>query len=166
MEQPIHSLDGRGDLHSGKTNFFEKRVGDYQKAGVMAKHTIRYSASRPIFFEWLQAHSEQTQIWLFNLKMFYLMGKFVISTHKTATQFNLKANNGQVILSSEGYTTKAACNNGIESVRKILPTTPFWAQKSTNGKWYFKSWNLPMVRSLAATKMYEKRNQSENGIQS
>ncbi len=30
-------------------------------------------------------------------------------------QFNLKAGNGQVILTSEGYTTKPACLNGIAS---------------------------------------------------
>jgi len=28
--------DGRARARRGKTNFFEKRVGDYQKAGVMA----------------------------------------------------------------------------------------------------------------------------------
>ncbi len=31
--------------------------------------------------------------------------------------FNLKASNGQVIASSESYTTKAAALNGIDSVR-------------------------------------------------
>lgn len=31
--------------------------------------------------------------------------------------FNLTATNGQVIASSEMYTTKAACENGIESVK-------------------------------------------------
>ncbi len=32
--------------------------------------------------------------------------------------FNLKAGNHEVILTSELYTTKAACSAGIESVRK------------------------------------------------
>lgn len=32
--------------------------------------------------------------------------------------FNLKASNGQVIATSEHYTTKAAAMDGIESVRK------------------------------------------------
>lgn len=49
------------------------------------------------------------------------MGKFVITTRKNGEfQFNLKAGNGQTILASEGYTTKTACLNGIESVRKML----------------------------------------------
>ena len=36
-------------------------------------------------------------------------------------RFRLKASNGQEIAASEGYTTKAACLNGVESVRKNAP---------------------------------------------
>lgn len=36
-------------------------------------------------------------------------------------RFRLKSRNGQVIASSGGYTTKAACENGIESVRNHAP---------------------------------------------
>ena len=36
-------------------------------------------------------------------------------------RFRLKARNGQIIAVSEDYTTKAACENGIESVRKNAP---------------------------------------------
>ena len=36
-------------------------------------------------------------------------------------RFRLKSRNGQTIAISEGYTTKAACENGIESVRKNAP---------------------------------------------
>ena len=47
------------------------------------------------------------------------MGKFEITTRKNGEfQFNLKATNGQVILTSQGYKTKANCINGIESVKK------------------------------------------------
>ena len=47
------------------------------------------------------------------------MGKFVVSTRKNGEfQFNLKAGNGQGILASEGYSSKASCLNGIESVKK------------------------------------------------
>lgn len=46
------------------------------------------------------------------------MGKFVIRTVKTGIKFDLKAGNGEVIATSEVYTTKAACQKGIESVQK------------------------------------------------
>ena len=36
-------------------------------------------------------------------------------------RFRLKARNGQIIATSEGYTTKNACENGVESVRKNAP---------------------------------------------
>ena len=37
-------------------------------------------------------------------------------------RFRLKSRNGQVVAVSEAYTSKAACENGIESVRKYAPT--------------------------------------------
>ncbi|MBR1422555.1 MAG: YegP family protein [Ruminococcus sp.] len=48
--------------------------------------------------------------------------KFEIYTDKKGeTRFRLKATNGQVIAASEGYSSKAACKNGIESVKKNAP---------------------------------------------
>ena len=52
------------------------------------------------------------------------MGKFAVKTVKTGIKFNLKANNGEIIAVSEVYTTKSACLNGIESVRKNAPIAP------------------------------------------
>ena len=49
------------------------------------------------------------------------MGKFAIKTVKTGIKFNLKASNGEVIATSEAYTTARACKAGIESVRKNAP---------------------------------------------
>ena len=45
------------------------------------------------------------------------MGKFVIRTVPSGIKFDLKATNGEVIATSEVYTTEAACRKGIESVR-------------------------------------------------
>lgn len=45
--------------------------------------------------------------------------KFEIYTDKAdEIRFRLKAKNGQIIASSEGYKTMKSCLNGIESVRK------------------------------------------------
>lgn len=49
------------------------------------------------------------------------MGKFVMKESKKGFVFNLKAGNGQVIATSEVYTTEAACKNGIASVQKNAP---------------------------------------------
>ena len=49
------------------------------------------------------------------------MGKFVVRKTNTGIKFDLKAGNGEVIATSEVYTTEAACLNGVESVRKNAP---------------------------------------------
>ena len=46
------------------------------------------------------------------------MGKFVVKATKPGFVFNLKAGNGEVIATSEIYTTEATCMKGVESVRK------------------------------------------------
>ncbi len=46
------------------------------------------------------------------------MGKFVVRNTNTGIKFDLKANNGEVIASSEVYKSKKSCLNGVESVRK------------------------------------------------
>ncbi len=49
------------------------------------------------------------------------MGKYVVKETKTGIKFDLKASNGEVIATSEVYTTEKACRAGIESVRKNAP---------------------------------------------
>ncbi len=48
------------------------------------------------------------------------MGKFVIRTVASGFKFDLKASNGETILTSETYTTEAACRSGIASVQKQI----------------------------------------------
>ena len=53
--------------------------------------------------------------------MIRIMGKFVMKETATGIKFDLKAGNGQVIATSEVYTTEAACKNGVESVKTNAP---------------------------------------------
>lgn len=95
------------------------------------------------------------------------MGKFEIKKDKSGQfRFNLKASNGQIILGSEAYTTKAACDNGIESVRKnsqedgryerntAKDGSPYFNLKASNGQVIGKS------------EMYSSTTAMENGIAS
>lgn len=49
------------------------------------------------------------------------MGKFVIKETATGIKFDLKAKNGEIIASSEIYSSLEACKKGIESVQKNAP---------------------------------------------
>jgi uncharacterized protein YegP (UPF0339 family) len=95
------------------------------------------------------------------------MGKFVVTVRKNGEfQFNLKATNGQVILTSEGYTTKAACLNGIESVRKNAPVEDRYEVKvAKNGKPFF---NLKATNGqvIGSSQMYASERTMKQGIAS
>ena len=48
--------------------------------------------------------------------------KFEIYTDKAGEfRFRLKAKNGEIIATGEGYKAKPSCKNGIESIRKNAP---------------------------------------------
>ncbi len=95
------------------------------------------------------------------------MAKFEITVRKNGEfQFNLKASNGEVILTSEGYTTKSACLNGVESVKKnALEEKRFEKLVAKNGKPYFtlKATNGQII---GQSQMYASERNRNNGIAS
>ena len=95
------------------------------------------------------------------------MGKFEITTRKNGEyQFNLKATNGQVILTSEGYKTKASCLNGVESVKKNSQDEKRFNKKvASNGKPFF---NLMATNGqiIGSSQMYANETNMNNGIAS
>jgi len=80
--------------------------------------------------------------------------------------FTLKAKNGQVILSSEVYNSKASAENGIASVQKNAAEDGRYERKTaTNGKFFFnlKAGNGQVIGS---SQMYSSESGMENGINS
>lgn len=80
--------------------------------------------------------------------------------------FRLKAGNGQVILSSQGYANKAGCKNGVESVQKNAEDDSKYERKEgANGKPHFnlKSGNGQIIGS---SQMYSSEASMEKGIES
>ncbi|MPT35677.1 MAG: DUF1508 domain-containing protein [Flavobacterium sp.] len=95
------------------------------------------------------------------------MGTFVI-TRRTNNefQFNLRANNGLVILTSEGYTAKAGCLNGIKSVRENSQLDARYARETAkDGRLYFnlKAGNGEII---GTSQMYQSESARETGITS
>lgn len=95
------------------------------------------------------------------------MGKFVLSKRSNGElQFNLVADNSEIILTSEGYTSRAACENGIASVKEnSVRDDAFDRKESSNGKVYFnlKAKNFQVI---GTSQMYESTSSMEKGIQS
>lgn len=95
------------------------------------------------------------------------MGRFVLSSRANGRfQFNLLADNHEVILTSQGYSTRSACEKGIASVRKhALEDRYFERNRSTDSKYYFnlKSSNGKVI---GTSEMYESTFGMETGIES
>jgi uncharacterized protein YegP (UPF0339 family) len=95
------------------------------------------------------------------------VGKYVVSVAKNGNfYFNLKATNGQTILSSEMYTTKAACINGIESIqRNCNEDARYDRLESSDNKPYF---NLKASNGqiIGTSERYESGANMEKGIAS
>lgn len=95
-----------------------------------------------------------------------MAGKFVLrKTDKGNFVFNLKASNGQVILTSEPYSEKRSALNGIASVRKNAgKDANFERRTASNGQPYFvlKAANTQII---GQSEMYSSKATMENGIE-
>ncbi len=96
-----------------------------------------------------------------------MAGKFEIKQAKNGKyHFNLKAGNGEIILSSQMYASKASCKNGIASVQKNCGDASRYDRKVNNGgKDYFvlKAGNQQVIGNSEA---YNSKASMENGIKS
>ncbi|MEO7660008.1 MAG: YegP family protein [Pyrinomonadaceae bacterium] len=96
-----------------------------------------------------------------------MAGKFELKVSKNGKYyFNLMAGNGQIILSSEMYESKAAAENGISSIAKNAGDDarydrltsksgdPYFVLKAANGQ------------AIGQSEMYKSTASMENGINS
>ncbi|MDP2269172.1 MAG: DUF1508 domain-containing protein [Archangium sp.] len=78
--------------------------------------------------------------------------------------FHLKANNGQIVLQSQGYTTKTSATNGIASVRTNgINRDRFEVRAAADGQSYFvlKAVNGAVI---GRSEMYVTNSNAQNGI--
>ena len=80
--------------------------------------------------------------------------------------FRLKAANGLAILASEGYATKAACKNGIASVKKNAASeSAFTLKTAKNGKVFF-TMDAKNGAVIGSSQMYTANANRKKGIAS
>lgn len=95
-----------------------------------------------------------------------MSGWYVLRRSGDQFMFNLKAGNGEVILTSERYTSKNGAKNGIESVQTNSPKDERYERKtSTSVQPYFvlKAANGEVI---GRSEMYSSASAMENGIES
>lgn len=94
------------------------------------------------------------------------MWKFEIYKDKAGEpRFRLKAWNGQIILASQWYSSKAACENGIESVRKNSQTDERFERKDTK-TWCKFTLMASNGQPIGQSEVYTTKAACEKGIAS
>lgn len=95
-----------------------------------------------------------------------MSGRYVLKRSGEQFMFNLKAGNGEIILTSERYGAKESAKNGIASTQTNSPKDERYERKtSTAGQPYFvlKAANGEII---GRSEMYSSTSAMENGIQS
>ncbi len=109
------------------------------------------------------------------------MGKFVVKKTATGYTFRLKAGNGEIIATSEVYSSIDSCENGIESVRKNAPIAAledqteegYTTQKHPKFEVYLDKKGEPRFRLkarngevIAVSQGYSSKTSCLNGVES
>jgi uncharacterized protein YegP (UPF0339 family) len=96
-----------------------------------------------------------------------MAGKFIITKGKDDKYyFNLKAGNGEIILTSQGYKAKVDCLNGIASVKNNAGQEErFECKKSNDDKEYFIL-TASNGQTIGKSQMYKSQSACLNGVKS
>ena len=96
-----------------------------------------------------------------------MAGKFELYSDKAGEfRFRLKAGNGEIILSSEGYKKRASAMNGIESVKTNAANDARYEKKAgSSGKFSF---NLKAANGqvIGTSQSYKSESGRDNGVES
>ena len=93
-------------------------------------------------------------------------GKFeIFKDRKGEFRFRLKATNGQIILASEGYTTKASCMNGVKSVMTNAGDAQRFDKKQTKAGFRFNMM-AKNKKVIGVSELYTTERARDNGVAS
>lgn len=95
------------------------------------------------------------------------MAKFEITKRKNGEfQYNLKASNGEIVLTSEGYVAKASCIKGINSVKKNSTEEQRFEKRVAKNTKYFFIIKAKNGQVIGTSEMYESEAARDKGIAS
>jgi uncharacterized protein YegP (UPF0339 family) len=80
--------------------------------------------------------------------------------------FRLFAVNGQIILGSEGYTTREGCQNGIDSVKENASLDERFDRKTTASGGFYFTLTAANHQPIGNSETYTTEAARDNGIES
>ena len=96
------------------------------------------------------------------------MAKFEIyqSGKNKEYRFRMKASNGQIILSSEGYKSKNACLNGVDSIKKNAKNPKRYTKSQTSSGAYRFALVAGNKEIIGISQNYKSASGRNNGVKS
>ena len=79
--------------------------------------------------------------------------------------FRLRAANNEIVLTSEGYTSKAGCLHGIESVKSNAPKIKHYQKKQSSNSQYYFLLVAANGKSIGSSEMYTTETARDHGIE-
>ncbi|KGM56305.1 hypothetical protein N800_08910 [Lysobacter daejeonensis GH1-9] len=96
-----------------------------------------------------------------------MAGKFVLKTATNGeTYFRLQAGNGQVILKSEMYKTKASALAGVESVKNNAASDARYERKDAAGGQFMFNLKATNGQVIGTSELYKTEASRDAGIES
>lgn len=93
--------------------------------------------------------------------------KFEVFTDRGGKKrFRLTAKNGQTILSSQGYSSKESCMQGVESVRKNAPLDERYERKEDSGGQFMFNLKAANAQVIGTSEAYTSASSRDKGIES
>ena len=88
----------------------------------------------------------------------------IFKSSESEFYFRLRATGGEIVLASEGYTAKAGCQNGVESVKEnSVINDRYRREDSVDDKYYF---NLVAGNGeiIGTSEMYNTKASRDQGV--
>ncbi len=93
-------------------------------------------------------------------------GKYEVYPEAGGYKFRLKASNGEILMVSGGYTTKAGAHKGIETFKKNVPEGSKSTQTDKNGYSQWRIFTPNDGRLIAAGEIYSSWDNANNALNS
>ena len=91
-----------------------------------------------------------------------MAGKFVLKASGDQSMFSLHSSNGQIVLTSERYVSRAGAMNGIESVKKNAADDARYELTESGTRFNLKSGNGQVIGS---SQNYASESAAREGMQ-
>lgn len=96
-----------------------------------------------------------------------MAGRFELYKDKAGEfRFRLKAGNGEIILTSEGYKQRASAVKGIESVKKNSASEARFEKKASGADKFMFNLKASNGQVVGSSQSYKTESGSDNGVQS